>query len=753
MSKPKKNQQKGKNVVRLQDALLQFKLKNYTGALKRLRSADLKSGEEQKAKNLEYAVIMHLALTDMNELNYQSALKYLLPLTPTDVRAAAFAGISYLYLLDYKSAIPLLKKAVETYPSFGFYHILAELYLQKDVDFEAFTEYYKKEWAYCTDSQKQYIQLIAYCFENDQEAVAQTAALMKSQSHFQHLNFDLFKNLLTQTPLSIEASSDKLKPLYRLMAQGNLTNGEKTYFQQLENSVPALSPLLKRQSNITPHLQKEIEAQYHHKKLLDEDTLAAVMKAASAEQRPYIAYNQAANAQEQEYFEDADRGIKHVIIKYGDDFVQIPESLPIYLEIHKDPNTKTYPSTFWQFVSQWLSIRKGNISVDNLDDMGWVIFDIIFRHGNLIDSAYRKELLKLIHEYPSVFAFKFAEISFPYKSVAGNQAKAACLDLLSLPNAEKSKSKFIEHIDFLLTSLSYDSPLNNLFERMPKEIFIKQVVDYATFFMAAVTDYKTPPQNSIALEGFMRIHKYIRQIIGHNDKLPQGFYDNFLKTYSNLVAGFEKHPDIQAYKRDIQTFENDKYIRELRALTDYVSHTSEFLLFLKKYPEITDYGFVWDDFERLIDKTHFEYSIAGCLVNFIEALYIHQKDEKKTFTEIAYFLQVYGRIFENYSCEHPATFLGVMIKYIVKKGNLSPKFIYEFSINYIEKLTLNNLLDPKHYNAVIDFLDFMLSRGSVMFAVSDKVLMNKLKDYLKVVNTSKRLKKIDALLIKLVTIT
>ena len=59
--------------------------------------------------------------------------------------------------------------------------------------------------------------------------------------------------------------------------------------------------------------------------MLHEGTLGAIMQSVSMEQRPYIVYNQAVNSWEQKYLEDVVKGINHVIVKYGIDFVQIPE--------------------------------------------------------------------------------------------------------------------------------------------------------------------------------------------------------------------------------------------------------------------------------------------------------------------------------------------------------------------------------------------------------------------------------------------
>lgn len=55
MSKGKKQPQKGKT-IKLSDAILQYNLKNYTGALTRLRAAQIKPDEAAKAQNLQYAL-------------------------------------------------------------------------------------------------------------------------------------------------------------------------------------------------------------------------------------------------------------------------------------------------------------------------------------------------------------------------------------------------------------------------------------------------------------------------------------------------------------------------------------------------------------------------------------------------------------------------------------------------------------------------------------------------------------------------
>jgi hypothetical protein len=755
MSKFKKHQKKGQSGIKLQDAVLQYTLKNYAGALKRLKSADLKSGEEQKAKTLEYAITFRLALTDINDSNYSSALKYLLPLTPSDARACAYAGIAYLYLLDYKSAIPLLKIAIVTYPTFSFYHLLAELYLQKEVDFEGFIDFFKNEWQHCTEAQQQYIRLIASCFEGNTEIAIESAKNLKSQSHFQHINFEAFKHILTQHPLSIESGLEKLKPLYRLINGAHLLDSEKNYFQTHESNTPVLISLLKNQNNITAHLQEELEAQYHENKILNEGTLAAIMQAAPEEQRPYIAYNQAVNALDQKYFEDAEKGIKHIIVRYADDFVKIPESLPAYFHIYKDEDTKAYPATFWQFVNRWLAIRNNNLSVENLDAMGWELFNIVFKQPALIDTGFRHELEKIYKAYPSVFAIKFAQILFPNKTLFNNQLNDACLDLFSLPNAEKHKAKFVEQFNIfvgLLSPYQRGFMFDLLGESIPKDVFIAQIPVYANCFMTAVTRYAIPPQNIIALESFKLIHHYLKEIISHNDKLPKGFYEKFKEVYAGLIKQFEKHPDINIYQRDLASGENAKYARAFKDLIQYNVDSAGFTRYLKSNSDIKDYSFAWEEFMVLIDRTHFEDSVAECVIAFIEALYVFQKNELATKNEIDTFIQLYRQEIQKVSCEHPTTFYGEMIQLITKKKVLSDFIIHYFSIQFIEELTLKFELETKQYNAVIAFFEFIISKKYASKPDYDSVLIKKLKKYLIDINKTKGLKKIDTLMPKIITL-
>ena len=748
MSKGKKKPPQGKT-IKLSDAILQYNVKNYTGALTRVKAAELKPGEEQKAKNLKYAITLRLAFAEMAVHNYAKAIEQLQPLLPNDPIAASFAGISHLYLSDYTSAIPLLKNAVKTYPSFAFYHLLGEIYQQKDIDFKGFTQFFKTEWQQCSESQKQYLQIFICVFNNQRDEAVALVESLKNQSHFQHLNFEAFKSIFNPKLHSVskESLSEKVKPLYRLLLKDSMTDSEVAYFKTLDKETGALSSVLESQSALSPSLQKEVAAQYNEQKILDEYTLAQIMQSLPTEQRPYIAYNQAVNALAQREFEIADRGMKHVIVKYSDDFVLIPESLSLYLNFYQNEDFKIYPNTFWTFVRKWLSVRNDNISVENLDNMGWLIFDIVFKHPSMIELPYNHEVVKMSKEYPSVFALKFALILFPSLQLAPNLVTDTRLNLFSLPNADKSKTRVTSTFETIMSVLSpYNQRFSFLEESgLTKRAFSQQIAYFGNCFIEAVTRYPIPPQNLIALEGFKFVHKHVKIIIDHNtNPLPVGFYDKFIDTYKQLLAKFSQNDAIEIYKADIQSAEYGKYLVKLKELTTrYGTTSANFLKFLKTLPTPSDYTFIWEHFGSRIDETHFSEGIADCLSNFIEALFIYQKSEVDSKKEIERFMKVYQKVADDNACEHPTTFYGLLIKSIVKTRNITDNMIYHFCIQYIEKLTLNHKFEAKQYNAVADFLNWIKSSGYYKSNLYDKRLTQTLKNYLIEVNKVKKLKGLE----------
>ena len=745
MSKGKKQPQKGKT-IKLSDAILQYNLKNYTGALTRLRAAQIKPDEAAKAQNLQYALSLRLAFSDIVAHNYPKAIQRLQPFLPHNPIASAFAGIAHLYLLEYDLAQPLLKNAANTYPTFHFYYILSQIYKQKDVDLNGFKSFFAVEWGQCTDNQKQYCETIIHLFNNQIEDAKRLVVSLKNESHFQHINFVAFQRIFDTTSEHQESLSEKVKPLYRLLLNEALTTSESDYFKALDKEIGVLGSLLSSRLDFTS--TKAITAQYNQQKVLDENTLAQIMQVLPAEQRPYIAYNQAVNAYNQTDFDIAENAIKHVIVKYADDFLQVPESLSLYLNLVQQEDVKIYPTTFWAVIKKWLSIQKDNLSIENLDALGWVLFDSITQHPELSERLLMYEIAKIVETYPSVFALKYALILFPSSQVAPHLVKDTRLDLFSLPNAEKHKTLFSEKFRGFMSILSpYENTKFSFLDDsgLPKTAFNKQMVYYGECFMLAVKKYPIPTQNSIALEGFKIIHEHIKKGIDDNpNAFPKDFYEQFLNTYKRLLAQFPQNETTKIYENDIKSLEFRKYIIEFKKFTRYASPTVDFLKFLQKLPQPFDNSLLWRHFCERIDDSHFSEIIADCLVNFIEALIIHLKNDiTASKNEIDNFVKAYKNVIKQFGCEHPTTFYGHLIKYILKKKNISNDIAYYFCVQYIEELTLNYTTEPKQYNAVADFLNWINAVGYYKKPVYDAQLIGKLKKYLITVNKVKKLKGLD----------
>jgi hypothetical protein len=556
MTKFKKQTSKNKSNIRLHDVLLQYHTKNYKGALKRLRSADIKTGEEQKAKKLEYVLQLKIARSEINEANYTEALRYLLPLTPADARACAFAGIAHLYLCEYTQAAPLLQKATQTYPNFAFYYLLALLYEQKNTSIDFFSIQHQTEWLQCTDNQKKYIKFLINCFADNQDIAIATLKTLNPENDFEGCNLEALNNIVQQIPLSKQLFADNTKPLYRACRATILTENEKQYLTTLQDKVPNLDLVLKKQNNINPTLQKELEEQYYNRQILSDTILTQVMQAASVEQRPYIVYNNAANACNQLYLPIFEKALNHIIVRYSQDFMLVHESLNIVLQLHNQEDVKVYPNTFWQFVQKWLKLRKDHLSLANIEDLAWKILGILLKHGEFLENNYKQAIVSLHNDYPNIVGFKFILIFAPTFHTPPNAVTDSRLDIFTLPNAQKYKDDICSNLEGVFHASSpYGDHLHDESYDLVIALFVVQLIYYVDTFIAAATRYPIHPQNSVILDIFRLFHGHIRDLYGNDDEnlLPPNFYQNFLTTYEKVLEQFKTLSNIDEYILDCET--------------------------------------------------------------------------------------------------------------------------------------------------------------------------------------------------------
>jgi hypothetical protein len=631
MSKTKNKSQKGKP-LRLNDAVLQYHAKNYTGALSRLKSAEIRPDEAPKVQKLEYILSLKLGFQELRVHEYAKTISILQPLSSSDAIASGLTGIAHLYLLQYETAIPFLKEASKTHPTFVFYALLAELYLNQKIDFQSFTENNAIQWAKCSEAQRQYIEIVSCIFKEQNEQAIVLAKGLKMESHFQHVNWEAFKNILmpNEGPTSpATAITDKVKSWYRLLLNVDLLDFEKKYLLSLGEM--AATRLEGTQKVLPQNFQKAIADQYNEQKVLDDYTLGQLVQAVLPSQRPYIVYNQAVNALQQKNQSLALQVARHILSKYMSYFVGIPEALPLFFKIYDHPDYESNPTAFWQVVKKWLAVHKENLSTEQIDALGWRITGMVLEYAELITSHHHVELMRVSRELPASFALKFAQMVFPTTQTPIKNITDTRLDLFSLPNAEKSRAKFTDIFNGFLEVLSpYGKMKKSLPSfldddedfQLPKSVFIQQIVYLGETLMTAVEKYPIPPKNLVILEGFKTVHQYLKLIQEHKNVLPKQFYESFVDVYERVLNQLPQTAALVPFKEDVVYRNYGKYITQLKQMLEFSPSMESFLNFIAyDCKEVSNYSFIWEQFCQLIDKQHFEDETAKILSNALAAVF------------------------------------------------------------------------------------------------------------------------------------
>ncbi len=755
MSKPKKgNKNQHNKGYSFNEALLQYNVKNYTGTLTRLKTANIKPHEIERADTLKQVTLLRLAYDDLTHYHYAQALQRL-QLLPTDnLVAQALTGIVYLYQNDYEKAASVFKKLIQNtdYQGFTAYFLLAELYVGQPEKYDDFKQWHALLFAQCSTFQQDYIHIAFYIIHQEFDHALNLVNLTKGASHAQQSNIDALKQVL-----SVHQNADAGHPVptakafYRLLLGQALLEFETVHFSQKQAETPLFIDIFKHQTSLTPELIAELKVVCETDALIPEGILARIMKAVPESYRPYIAFNQAVNAYNNDDFDRTERGIKHIMLTYPQYFVQVPESLTLYLNFQLLEGVKVYPNTFWQFFNQWLSIHKTRLSSENLDALGWFLYTIILSNAELIQSSYSRSLINLYTAEPTMFSAKFTYIYFatfsPSPSVAFDKG---ALDLFTLPNAEKNKDVFSNHLDGVISALvAMSQRFGGMFDMdsLPMSIVMKQIEHISQAFIQAVTLHETPPKNTIALEAFKIINKHIQELKDRNHTFNAPFIDTFYKTYNTLLDKFPNNKTKEIYSQDIAALKNAAFKAPFTVLVRKGASQKEFQAFFKKNSTIDTYSFAWDILCSDIDQTHFEAEELPTLLEFIKALYVKLGDSEALNQEARHFVDVYKKMSEKFNCEHPTAFYAQLMSALFKQPFLPPTLIYTFMTAYCLDFTEKYQFSPKNYNTVGDFLEWLF-RQKDRVPHYDKDLIRQLVAYLEAVNKAKKLKKLETTLKK-----
>jgi hypothetical protein len=526
-----------------------------------------------------------------------------------------------------------------------------------------------------------------------------------------------------------------------------LQDFEATYFSAKQSESPLFVDIFKQQSSLTPELIQELKKLCETDKLVNEGVLARLIKAVPEGYRPYIAYNQAVNALNDNDFTTSERGVKHIIVTYPQYLVQVPESLTLYLNFHLIDDIKVYPNTFWQFFNQWLAIHKTRISTENLDALGWLLFDIVLANPELVRMSHSHALINLYKAHPSMFSTKFTYICFSTFTEKPNIAfDAGALDLFSLPNAEKNKEKFVETLDKMIGGLIAASQRSFFGESIPMSVITNQVEQLSKAFIQAVNTHETPPKNTIALEAFKVVNKYIQEY-SHQFTSRTTFLDAFTKAYTQLLETFPNNKTKEVYSQDLSTLTNMSFTVPFKKLIEHGASLREFQAFFKKNPPPATYGFSWGAICNQISKSHFEADEIPTIVDFIKYLSFKLDRMEVLISEIKHFVEQYKNMSQKHNCEHPTVFYAQLLSALFKERAFAPIMVYTFVKEYGLTFTEQYAFEPKNYNAIGDFLEW-LSKQSKSAINYDKDFISHLVSHLEEINKLKNLKKLGATLVK-----
>jgi hypothetical protein len=731
MSKPKKgNKNQHNKGYSFNEALLQYNVKNYTGTLMRLKTATIKSHEVERAENLKQATLLRLAYDDLTR---------------------------YLYQHDYEKAAIVFKKLIQQpdYQSFTVYYLLAELYVGQPEKYDDFKNWHALTFAQCTPFQQDYIHIAFYIIHQKFDHALNLVNLTKGASHAQQSHIDALKQVLsTEKTANVVTIAPTAKALYRLLLGQALQDFETAHFSAKQAELPLFVDIFKQQNSLTPDLISELKALCETDKIVNEGILARLIKAVPEAYRPYIAYNQAVNALNHDDFDISERGVKHIIVAYPQYFVQVPQSLDLYLKFHLFEDIKVYPNTFWQFFNQWLTLHKTRISTENADALGWSLFDSMLGNPSLMQGSHSRALINIYEAHPTMFSIKFGYIYFTTLTTTSPNLllDKGCLDLFALPNAEKNKEKFAKVLDEMISALiaaSQSSMFSFDDSGIPIGVVKNQLQHIGNTFIKAVTVHEIPPKNTIALEAFKIINNHIQDLFGNTlSKSDSTFVDTFAKTYNQLIEKFPNNKSIGTYNKDAAALKNIAYKVPFANLVRKGVYYTEYEAFLNKNPAIDDYTFAWEIFCDQIGVAHFHTDQLSSLLEFIKALFVKLGDSDALIKEAKNFVVAYKKMCEGFNCEHPTEFYAQLMSIFFKQPYLSPTLIYTFMAEYcLDFVAYKYKFEAKNYNAVGDFLEWLF-RQKDRLKYYDKDLIKKLIAYLEEVNKIKDLKKLETTLKK-----
>jgi len=295
-----------------------------------------------------------------------------------------FLRLKYLCYLDNFSdakiyANELLQK-YKTDKKILFYSLLIELYLNNKID--------KTELKKVTKAKQEYLLAISALFNNDVSLALKYLNNSKPRAKAEKNNIEALKAILLQkTDIQIK----DIKPLYRFLLFGDDTNLQNT--KNSRESKDEIVTKFKLGSN-TNNLKKLISLDSYI-----DDTLV------KKENNPKLALNNINMMLEKN--QEADyKEIYKIFISYEKEFVKIPESIYVLIDILKGFDTQSVATKISSFVEKYLEINSKKLAPFALN---YILYKLLFH--NFTNEKSVKMIEQLFYKYGNEDIF-FTTLTF-----------------------------------------------------------------------------------------------------------------------------------------------------------------------------------------------------------------------------------------------------------------------------------------------------------------------------------------------------
>ena len=689
-SKPKKNRLEFAQIVQ------RYKSQDFAGAEKHLRKAYVKPHEKELALQLGAELTHRLSLQHIENWQFQAAIEILTSpnskAAPSEMLAInkVLEGISQLYLGELEKAAAALAPAQESEltKKFHFYYLLALLYGGK---YDSFDDFIRKHGNGLEDL-KSRTEYLNAAFHLTGEAWREAAGILGnmaplSETHGHQLSA-LDAILRQQQPENLPDPSC-LAPLYKALLRLSLSETETAYLSNFAPLAALIESLQKQAQNRT--LRLALFSLCEEGKPILSEVFQQCMQLAPDAQKPYLAYNQAANLFN-ENFEKNETAIHAVVREQSRWFFQAPESVFLLLKmLFFDANS--FPAKdVYEYIDRYLTGFGKLLPFKVLENIGWQSWEVL-KFGDMNWDIQAKKLVeKWVAQYPGISAFRFLLLDLSTRGAHTQGQVQKPIDLFSLPVSKDKTRKLLDLMKDRVMDFSHHEILGLIEKMLPfgKDILNEAAASsfqaYLDIIPQSVLAFPPPPGDTFALDIFSQLaHSYRKFDKKGSNPISPKQHDQFVKAWHSTLEHLGEATPESPYQEEYLEFTDKKTAQKISQLTG--TEMSETKL-AKSFSDLIKAGkakSLANAILRKIDERHFAPDLEGMIEIFFNQLIKEKPEAAKTVA--ASFFKKFNDLKADDPCDCGNEMLFSIINFLLPAiGNLESSH----QVAYQAGLALNN---------------------------------------------------------------